>query len=290
MVLSRGGSYFLCLFLARSPSPEFYYQNNEEWDQNQNIPPSARSLVVQVPMQPVMSCVDAATSPMTLSTTTGSHSSSMYSQSRVPSPVPELITTFRPARRKQDRRFREFDPLKFERTKVFTLPVSETIQVSKTSADAFTLPREPTQVAQKHVDFSELEESRFSPGTKSPEKLSRLSRHSRDSKESYTPKLSNTPTRLKDRLERLEKLRDLTPVRSRQRHIDSNLSHNSDSILMDSPLFKSSRNDSLTIQPKKPWNSLDPEVERQYRHHVPKPIPRKYEKQKQSDSNFAVSS
>ena len=279
------------LFLALSPSPDFFYPNNEdEMDRTQIIPPSARSLVVQVPVQPVSSYVDAATSPMTLSTTTGSKTSSMNSQSRVPSPVPDLLPNFRPVWRKQDRRYREYDPLRYERTKVFTLPVSETIQVSKTSVDAFTLPREPTQITQKHVDFSELEESRFSPGTKSPEKLSRLSRYSRDSKDSYTPKLSNTPTRLKDRLEKLEKLRDLTPVRSRLRHLDSNFSHNSDSILMDSPLFKSSRTNSLTNQSKKQGNSLELEDERQYKHHVPKQMPRKYEKHKLADSNFAVSS
>ena len=279
------------MFLALSPSPDFFYTNIEDdTDRTQIIPPSARSLVVQVPVQPVSSYVDAATSPMTLSTTTGSKTSSMNSQSRVPSPVPDLLPNFRPIWRKQERRYREYDPLRYERTKVFTLPVSETIQVSKTSADAFTLPREPTQITQKHVDFSELEESRFSPGTKSPEKLSRLSRYSRDSKDSYTPKLSNTPTRLKDRLEKLEKLRDLTPVRSRLRHLDSNVSHNSDSILMDSPLFKSSRTNSLTNQSKKQGNSLEVEEERQYKHHVPKQMPRKYEKYKQADSNFAVSS
>ena len=280
------------VFAARSPTPECYYTNNEDACIDGTIPASARShtLVVQVPVQQVMSYVDAATSPMTLSSTTGSKNSSVYSQSRVPSPILDLPTNIKPIKRKPERRFKEFDPLKPERTKIFTPPVSEIVQVSKTSADAFTLPREPTQVAQKHVDFSELEESRLSFGNRSPEKLSRLSRHSRELRDPYSPKLSPSPTKFKDHLDRFDKFRDLSPVRSRLRHIDSSLSFKSDSVLMDSPLFKSARNNT-TLQAKKPWFSSETEEEeRQYKHHVPKQIPRKYATPRQAENNFAVSS
>ena len=235
------------------------------------------------------SYADAATSPMTLSSTTGSKSSSMYSQSRVPTPVFELPKNIKPVKRHPERRYKEYEPIKHEKPKVFSQPVAEIVQVSKTSADAFTLPREPTQVAQKHVDFSELEESRLTSGWRSAEIMSRLSNRHKDIREPYSPNLSYSPTRLKDSFEKFDRSRDLSPVRTRMRHVDNSVAFKSDSVLMDSPLFKSKRNCNTGIQPKVSWCSTEQEEERQYRHHVPKQIQRKYNRPSQADSNFAVS-
>ena len=283
----RNKLLFLLFLAARSPSPEFYYLNNEESFHDAYVPASARShtLVVQVPGQPVMSYADAATSPMTLSTTTGSKSSSQYSHSRVPTPVLELPKTIKPVKR----RYKEFEPTKYEKPKVFSQPIAEIVQVSKTSADAFTLPREPTQITRKHVDFSELEESRLSSGWRSAEMFSRLSNKNRDLRDQYSPNLGHSPTRLKETYEKFNRLRDLSPVRSRLRHIDNSLAFKSESVLMDSPLFKSNRNSNTNNQPKVSWCSTEQEEERQYKHHVPKQIQRKYSRPKQGDSNFSVS-
>ncbi|KAL4228163.1 Ultraviolet-B receptor uvr8 [Mactra antiquata] len=270
----------------RSPSPEFYFPNDgDETDRNNlNSTRSAATLIVQLPVQPMTSFADAATSPMTLTTTSSSKSSSITTLSRVPSPIGELAYRKheKVSRRKArpEKKFKEFDPQKYEREKLrsSTTPVSEVVQLSRTPADAFILPREPTGLSKKHVDFAEMEEIRLR-GPRSPEKLSRLSR--------YKENRDSSPTKF--RVTSPDKYRDTVASRSRHRYVDSSLSIKSDSaILMESPLFKGSRKHVVTeMGHRTPLETVYGD-ERQYKHHVPKQQPRKYIKPQLSESNFGL--
>ncbi|XP_045216677.2 bifunctional serine/threonine-protein kinase/NEDD4-like E3 ubiquitin-protein ligase isoform X2 [Mercenaria mercenaria] len=279
----------------RSPSPEFYFanENGDETDRNNlNSTRSAATLIVQLPVQPMTSYADAATSPMTLTTTTSStKSSSVTTLSRVPSPVSEIANKkfdkIMKKRIKPEKKFKEFDPQKYEREKLrsSTTPVSEVVQLSKTPADAFILPRETTGLSRKHVDFSEMEEIRLK-GPRSPEKLSRLSRHkeSREPSPSKFRELSPSKFREPSPI----KLRESGSKLSRHRYLDTSLSLKSDITFMESPLFRSSKKHTLVEKaprlPETPYTD-----ERQYTHHVPKQQPRKYNKQPQvTDSNFGL--
>lgn len=205
--------------------------------------------------------------------------------SRVPSPIAEIprqkIEKLQRKLTRPEKKFKEFDPQKYEREKLRTMksPVSEVVQLSKTPADAFTLPREPTIFSKKQVDFSEMEEIRLK-GPKSPEKLSRLSRH--ESSPTKIRELSPTKSR--------EHHRDSNISRSKTRSVDSSMSFKSDSVLMESPLFKGSRNHVTESLSKRPWDApVTQAEERQYRRQVPKQLPRKYNKPNQiSDTNFGV--
>jgi hypothetical protein len=272
--------------LDRTPSPEFYFanENGEETDRNNlNSTRSAATLIVQLPVQPMTSYADAATSPMTLTTTSSNTSSSVTTLSRVPSPIQEITNRkFDKLMKKQikpEKKFKEFDPQKYEREKLrsSTTPVSEVVQLSRTPANAFTLPHETTGLSRKHVDFSEMEEIRLK-GPRSPEKLSRLSRH-RESRESSPTKFREpSPSKLRESVNR-----------SRHKYLDSSLSFKSELTLMESPLFKGSKKNSLLERvarvPETPY--MD---ERQYTHHVPKQQPRKYTNQppQVTESNFGV--
>ncbi|XP_060563463.1 X-linked retinitis pigmentosa GTPase regulator-like isoform X2 [Ruditapes philippinarum] len=270
----------------RTPSPEFYFanENGEETDRNNlSTTRSAATLIVQLPVQPMTSYADAATSPMTLTTTSSNTSSSVTTLSRVPSPVQEITNRkFDKLMNKQikpEKKFKEFDPQKYEREKLrsSTTPVSEVVQLSRTPANAFTLPHETTGLSRKHVDFSEMEEIRLK-GPRSPEKLSRLSRH-RESRESSPTKFREpSPSKLRESVNR-----------SRHKYLDSSLSFKSELTLMESPLFKGSKKNSLLERvarvPETPY--MD---ERQYTHHVPKQQPRKYTNQppQVTESNFGL--
>lgn len=269
-----------------TPSPEFYFANDgDETDRYKlNSTRSAATIIIQLPVQPMMSYADAATSPMTLTTATSSSAaSSVTTLSRVPSPVPELINKkidkYERKKRRPEKKFKEFDPQKYERDKLrsSTTPVTEVVQLSKTSADAFILPRETTGLSRQHVDFSEMEEIRLN-GPRSSEKLSRLSRHI-DSRESNPIKLrAPSPGRF----------RDAGLGHSRHKYLDSSLSYKNDITLMESPLFRGSRKTHLTEKVYRPGEA-SPTDERQYSHHVPKQMPRKYSKQQVAESNFGVS-
>lgn len=287
---------------VRSPSPEFYYVNKDqpEDDVTDLVPNTSRStatIIVQLPKQPPSSYADAACSPMTLTTTSSNNSSSITTLSRVPSPVQEMFPMgmhmgmnmnmnmnmkFRKKPKRPEKKFKEFDPQKYEREKMRnnTPVVSEVVQLSKTPADSFILPREPTGFSKKHVDFSEMEEIRLK-GPRSPEKLSRLSKH-RDFRESSP---------MKSRDGSPAKLEPLTSKSRMMRYVDSSCSFKSDSALMESPIFRGRRPAALLEQHKRVLNSLSLEDERQYKHHVPKHLPRKYQhnsRDRSMDPNFGV--
>lgn len=242
---------------------------------------SAATLIVQLPVQPMTTFADAATSPMTLTTTSSNKSSSITTLSRAPSPVQEIVNRkFERKKIKPEKKFKEFDPQKYEREKLrsSTTPVSEVVQLSRTPADAFILPHETTGLSRKHVDFSEMEEIRLK-GPRSPEKLSRLSRH-RESRESSPSKMREPSP---------NKLREAGSYRSRHRYLDSSLSIKSDITLMESPLFRGSKRNTLSEKVNRPPETPYTD-DRQYSHHVPKQQPRKYNagKQQVTDSNFGV--
>ncbi|XP_052270574.1 uncharacterized protein LOC127871561 isoform X2 [Dreissena polymorpha] len=279
----------------KTPSPEFYFNNQDEDDLDRiNSTRSAATLIVQLPSQPMMSYADAATSPMTL-TTTSTNTSSVTTSSRIPSPIAELphqkIEKLHRKLSRPEKKFKEFDTQKYEREKLRSArsPVSEVVQLSRSSADSFILPREPTGISRKQVDFSEMEEIRLK-GPKSPEKLSRLSRHSRQGRE-YSPRSrmadSTSPLRFKDGL------REINQSRSRHRYLDSQLSTKSDSVIfMESPLFRGSKSNAMAELNLK--NPYDPSLmglheERQYKHHVPKNHPRRYNKGNNvAETNFGL--
>ena len=225
---------------------------------------------------------DAATSPMTLTTTStnSTKSSSITTLSRVPSPLHE-IPHHRPLKTilKQEKKFKEFDPQKFERERLrnYTPAISEVVQFSKSPADAFTLPHEPTGLSKKHVDFAEMEEIRLK-GPKFP------GRHYKSNK--YKPPRTSSPMKFRETSP--GQLREGTQSKSRLRHMESVLSWKSDSALMESPLFKGSRQNAISEYGRKPWDSILIEEDRQYKHHVPKHPPRQYIKSKPTDVNFGV--
>ncbi|XP_052792899.1 uncharacterized protein LOC128226856 isoform X2 [Mya arenaria] len=275
----------------RSPSPELFFPKEDDDDVDRiNSTRSAATMIVRVPSQPLLTYADAGTSPMTL-TTASTNSSSVTTSSRVPSPISELprnkIEKLQRKLSRPEKKFREFDPMKFERDKLRSSksPVSEVVQLSRSSADSFILPREPTGLSKKHVDFSEMEEIRLK-GPKSPEKLSRQSRH-RESREA-----SPTRTRHKDSLSPFkDHMRDLNHSRSRHRFLDSQLSHKSDSaILMESPLFRGSRSTAMTelLSRPSPDTPLALVDDRHYKHHVPKHQARKYKTGTLTETNFGL--
>lgn len=271
----------------RSPSPEFIFANDGDETErpvsNLNTTRSAATLIVQLPRQPMTSFADAATSPMTLTTTSSNKSSSVTNSSRVPSPIPELKRLEERTRKKRTRpekKFKEFDPQKYEREKLRSsvTPVSEIVQLSRTPADSFILPHETTGLSKKHVDFSEMEEIRLK-GPRSPEKLSRASRHSRES----------SPTKMREPSP--VKFREIGPSKSRYRYLDSSLSSKSEMALMESPLFRGSKRNTLLETGHKSLPTI-PMDDRQYKHHVPRQQPRKYGNAPPptplADSNFGL--
>lgn len=212
--------------------------------------------------------------------------------SRVPSPISELpyqkIEKLQRKLTRPEKKFKEFDPQKYEREKLRNTksPQSEVVQLSKTPADAFTLPREPTGLSKRQVDFAEMEEIRLK-GPKSPEKApSRRSRRL-DTRESMV-----SPAKLRDLQYSPTKSRDTNLSRSKSRFLDSSLSYKSDTILMESPLFRgSSRSNVADHLGKKPWDSpVSQTDERQYKHHVPRQPPKKFYKQKSQvpETNLGV--
>ena len=258
---------------------------------------SAATMIVRLPTQPSMSHADVATSPMTLTTTTGTStktSSVTTASSRVPSPISELprhkIEKLSRRMSRPDKKFKELDPQRYERdrTQSSRSPFSEVVQLSKSSAESFALPRTPTGLSKHHVDFTEMEEIRLK-GPKSPEKLSRLSRHkeSREASPGRRSKDSGSPLK--------EHLRDLNQSRSRHRFLDTQLSNKSDSaILMESPLFRGSRSHAMMeLLSRTPGDTpLALVDDRHYKHHVPKQQPsrRSNRPSKLTETNFGVCS
>ena len=229
------------------------------------------------------SFADAATSPMTLTTTSSNKGSSITTTSRVPSPISDLpqgkIEKLQRKLNRTDKKFKEFDPQKYERDKsrVVRSPQSEVVQLSKTSADAFKLPRELTALSKQQVDFTEMEEIRLN-GPKSTE--------TRQSRKTETPR-DSSPSKLRALSpSKIREMRESNLSRSKTRYLDSSLSYKSDSALMESPIFRRSHGSEIG---RKPWDAPMTQLEeRQYKHHVPKQTHRRVKQKQTTDSNFAV--
>lgn len=275
----------LVLYLGQSPSPEFFYPQQDDDDLDRlNSTRSAATLIVQLPQQPMTSFADVATSPMTRTTTSSNKSSSVTTLSRVPSPISELphqkIEKLQRKLGRPEKKFKEYDQQKYEREKRRSSPQSEVIQLSKTPADAFTLPRETTVLSRQQVDFAEMEEIRLK-GPKSPHSRQNRRLENRDTSPAKLRALS--PSKLRE-------VRESNLSRTKTRYLDSSLSYKSDSALMESPLFRGGRGQATEALVRRPWDAPVTQLEeRQYKHHVPKPVPRKLNKQKQApDANFGV--
>ncbi|OWF41330.1 uncharacterized protein LOC110462625 isoform X2 [Mizuhopecten yessoensis] len=167
-----------------------------------NIPVSARStkLVVQVPMnsekkEPQMAAqhrCDVATSPIPFSSSESESAAQEYvspAPTKVDSErtIPQDLSESQEAR--EDREFRAKIPKTYNRedmTKMHALLNYErqktcgikhppsVVQISRTSADSFMLPRENTGFTSKQIDFAEMEHLRSRGNNKSPEKILKI--------------------------------------------------------------------------------------------------------------------